>query len=62
MEKTLLVSQISGYIQIAIIFWTIALCAIATRLLTEFSWSKSFLVATVAYFVTTLAQSFLLGF
>jgi len=62
MEKTLLVSQINGYIQIAIIFWTIALCAIATRLLTEFSWSKSFLVATVAYFVTTLAQSFLLGF
>jgi hypothetical protein len=62
MEKALLVSQISGYIQIAIIFWTIALCAIATRLLTEFSWSKSFLVATVAYFVTTLAQSFLLGF
>jgi len=62
MEKTLLVSQISGYIQIAIIFWTIALCAIATHLLTEFSWSKSFLVATVAYFVTTVAQSFLLGF
>jgi hypothetical protein len=61
-EKTLLASQISGYIQIAIIIWTIALCAIATRLLTEFSWSKSFLVATVAYFVTTLAQSFLLGF
>jgi hypothetical protein len=62
MEKTLLVSQISGYVQIAIIIWTIALCAIATRLLTEFSWSKSFLVATVAYFVATLAQSFLLGF
>ena len=62
MEKTLLVSQISGYIQIAIVIWTIALCAIATRLLTEFSWSKSFLVATVAYFVATLAQSFLLGF
>jgi hypothetical protein len=62
MEKTLLVSQINGYIQIAIIFWTIALCAIATRLLTEFSWSKSFLIATVAYFVTMMAQSFLLGF
>jgi hypothetical protein len=62
MEKTWLVSQISGYIQIAAIFWTIALCAIAIRLLTEFSWSKSLLIATVAYFVTTLAQSFLLGF
>jgi hypothetical protein len=62
LNNTWLVSQISGYIQIAIIFWTIALCAIVTRLLTEFSWSKSFLVATVAYFVTMMAQSFLLGF
>jgi hypothetical protein len=61
-EKTLLVSQINGYIQIAIIFWTIALCAIATRLITQFSWSKSFLVSMVAYFVTLLAGSFLFGF
>lgn len=61
-EKTLLVSQITGYIQIAIIFWTIALCAIAIRQLTEFSWSKSFLVAMVAYFVTVLVESFLFGF
>jgi hypothetical protein len=62
MEKTFLVSQISGYVQIATLVWTIALCAIATRLLTEFSWSKSVLVATVAYFAATLAQSYLLGF
>jgi len=62
MEKTFLVSQISGYVQIAILVWTIVLCAIVTRLLTEFSWSKSFLIATVAYLATTLAQSFLLGF
>jgi len=61
-EKTFLVSQISGYVQIAILVWTIALCAIVTRLLTEFSWSKSFLIATVAYLAATLAQSFLLGF
>jgi hypothetical protein len=62
LNSTWLVSQISGYIQIAIHFWTIVLCAIATRLLAEFSWSKSFLIATVAYFVTMIAQSFLLGF
>ena len=61
-EDTWLVSQITGYTPMAILIWTIALCAIATRLPTEFSWSKSFLIATVAYFVTMMAQSFLLGF
>ncbi len=62
MDKTLLVSQINGYIQIAIIFWTIALCAIATRLITQFSWGKSFLIAMVGYLVTLIAESFLFGF
>jgi hypothetical protein len=62
MEKTLFASQITGYVQIAIIIWTITLCAIATRLLTEFSWSKTFLITTVAYFVATITQSLLLGF
>jgi hypothetical protein len=62
LEKIWLVDQIYSYVQIAVWVWTIALCALATRLLTEFSWSKSFLVATVAYFVTMMAQSFLLGF
>lgn len=61
-EKTLLVSQINGYIQIAIIFWTIALCAIVTRLITQFSWSKSSLIAMVGYFVTLIAEIFLFGF
>lgn len=62
LDKTWLVSQISGYIQIAVYVWTIALCAIATRLLTELSWTKSFLVAAVAYFAALTAQSFILGF
>ena len=61
-ENTWLASQISSFVNIAVMVWTISLCAIATRLLAEFSWSKSFLVATVAYFVTMMAQSFLLGF
>jgi len=60
-ENTWLASQISSFVNIAIMVWTITLCAIATRLLDEFSWSKSFLMATVAYFVTIMAQSFLLG-
>jgi hypothetical protein len=62
MEQTWLVSQISGYIHIAAIVWTIALTALAIRLLAEFTWTKSFLVAAVAYFAAMLAQSFILGF
>jgi len=60
--KTMLFSQISGYMHIAALLWTIALCAIAMKLLAEFSWSKSFLVATVAYFAATIVQSLILGF
>jgi hypothetical protein len=61
LEKTWFVTQISSYVELAAIFWTIALGAIATRLLTTFSWSKSALIAMVAYFVAMVAQSFLLG-
>ncbi|MEM3731166.1 MAG: hypothetical protein QXE74_05280 [Candidatus Bathyarchaeia archaeon] len=60
-EKTWLVTQVSSYVQLATIIWTIALCAIATRLLTGFSWSKSFLLAAVAYFATLMLENFLLG-
>jgi hypothetical protein len=61
LSSTYLVSQINGYVQIAVHFWTIALCAIAIRMLTELSWSKSVLIATVAYFVTIIAEGFILG-
>jgi len=56
--QTLLVSEIYQYVQMGILIWTIMLCALVTRLLAQFSWSKSFLVATVACFVPL----FLLGF
>lgn len=61
LEKTWFVLQISSYVELAAILWTIALGAIATRLLTAFSWSKSALISMVAYFVAMVAQSFLLG-
>jgi hypothetical protein len=61
LEETWLVSQISSYVQIGIYIWTIALCAIATRLLAEFSWSKSFLVAAVAFFASLMIETFVLG-
>jgi hypothetical protein len=62
LEETWLISQISRYVQIAVYVWTIALCAIAVRLLSEFTWTKSFLVAAVAYLVSMLAESFILGY
>ena len=61
LEETWLVSQISSYVQIGVYVWTIALCALATRLLTELSWTKSFLVAAVAYFASIVVESFTLG-
>lgn len=61
-ETTRVAGQISSYAEIIVIVWTIALCAIAARMFAEFSWSKSFLVATVAYFGAMIAQSFIIGF
>jgi hypothetical protein len=61
LEETWLVSQINTYVQIGVYVWTIALCAVATRLLTEFSWIKSFLIATVAYFGTLIVEGLILG-
>jgi hypothetical protein len=61
LNDTWLVSQINQYVQIAVHFWTIALCAIAVRLLAAFPWTKCLLIATVAYFVAIIAQSFIFG-
>jgi hypothetical protein len=58
--QTWLVSTILGYLRLAAYVWIIALCAIATRLLTSFSWVKSALVAAVALVVTILV-TLLLG-
>ena len=62
LEKTWLVSQISGYIQVGVYVWTIALGAIAIRSLTEFTWTKSFLVAALAYFVSMMVENLILGY
>lgn len=62
LEEALLLSVVNNCVQIAIYVWTIALCSIALRLLAEVSWTKSFLIATVAYFVSTLIESFIFAF
>ena len=51
-----LATAISGYIQLATLIWIIALCAIATRLTTEFSWVKSATISAAA-----VGATFLLG-
>lgn len=61
LEEVGLAYQITSYVPTAIMVWSIFLCAIAIRLLTEFSWSKSLIIGFVAYFVSMLAETFLLG-
>jgi len=62
LEATWLVSDIYRYVQIGVFVWTILLCAIATRLSAEFSWTKSFLVSATAYFATITVVGLILGY
>jgi len=59
-DQTWLFSTINGYIQIAVFVWITALCATATRLLTELSWAKTTLASAVALFIAYMI-SLLLG-
>jgi len=62
LEQTWLFSDVYRYVQIGVFVWTIVLCAIATRLSAEFSWTKSFLVSATAYFVTITVVGLILGY
>jgi len=59
MNDILLVNNIYGYVQMAVFVWTITLCALATREVAEFSLTKSFLVGSVAYFISMIAAGFI---
>jgi len=61
-EKIMLTSQVNEIVQIALLVWTVVLCVIAVRSLTEFSWDKSILIAVVAYFVSMIAASFIISY
>jgi len=52
-------SQVLRLIEIGLYAWTIGLCAIALRLMLEFSWMKSLLISAVAYFGSILLFRFL---
>ncbi|MGQ9530773.1 MAG: Yip1 family protein [Candidatus Bathycorpusculaceae bacterium] len=56
-----LVNQIYGYVQIAVHLWTMGLCAIATHLLTQFSWTKSFFIGAFSYFASLMLTKIMLG-
>jgi hypothetical protein len=61
LTDTWLFSTVYQYASIAISIWTIILCAIATRVANEFSWSKSAIIAVVAYYASTIIMNFLLA-
>ncbi|MEM3697958.1 MAG: Yip1 family protein [Candidatus Bathyarchaeia archaeon] len=61
LEDIGLVNQIYWYVQIAIYLWTMGLCAIATQSLTQFSWTKSFLIGALSYFASIFLVGIIFG-
>jgi hypothetical protein len=60
-EDVGLVNQIYGYVQIAVYLWTMGLCIIATRFLTQFSWVKSFFIGASSYIASILLVGIIFG-
>jgi hypothetical protein len=58
-DATSLVTAVSGYVRLAASVWIIALCAIAARLLTKFSWTKSVVISAVSFIVTLIIGLFI---
>lgn len=59
-EETWLVNLVYSGVQMAMLMWTVSLCAIAVRLTTEFSWTTSLLIAFTSYFVAMFIEGFLM--
>ena len=60
-SQTWIVAYVQRFMQIAVWIWTIALTTLAVRLLAAISWFKSAAVAAIAYFITLLVESFIVG-
>jgi hypothetical protein len=60
-SQTWVVAYVQRFMQIAVWIWTIALATLAVRLLAAISWFKSAAIAAIAYFVTLLVESFIVG-
>jgi hypothetical protein len=59
--QTWLTSEILRYVQLAVYVWTVGLCAVAAREASQSSWLKCVLLATIAFFTSLIAESFILG-
>jgi hypothetical protein len=59
--QTWLSSEILRYVQLAVYVWTVGLCAVGAREASQSSWLKCALLATVAFFTSLIAESFILG-
>lgn len=62
LDETWLINQIYSVVQMCMLVWTVALCAIAIRLTAEFSWSTSFLTAFIAYFIALFIEGLFMQF
>jgi hypothetical protein len=60
-SQTMIVAYTQRIMQIAVWIWTIALTALAVRILATISWFKSIAIAAIAYIVTLLVESFIVG-
>ncbi len=61
LESLALVTQIGALIQGVAYAWTVALCAIITRTLSEFSWMKSLIISAASFLLMILLVSLILG-
>jgi len=59
LEATQIADQILWYIEKVVYVWTIALCAIALRLMFAFSWTKSLFVSALSYLLSLFISRFL---
>jgi len=61
-EQTQLLYQFISYVEIVMGVWAAVLCAIAIRLLSEFSWIKSLPIAALAYLAYFVVMNMVLPF
>ena len=60
LDENWLITQFSNTIQLIIHVWTVSLCAMVMRELTSFSWTKNFIIASLAYFAALVIETILL--
>ncbi|MBS7615769.1 hypothetical protein KEJ45_01020 [Candidatus Bathyarchaeota archaeon] len=59
MDEIWVVNLVYTCVQVGVLIWTVALCMLAIRSVTELSWFTSFFMAFIAYFIAIFVESFL---